>query len=62
MSVDLGTIIAIGAPCIAGIVWMVRLEGRINVTDAHFLDIIKRLDRIENKQDRRQGPRIVENP
>ena len=59
MSIDLGTIVAIVVPSVLGIVWMVRLEGRINVTDARYADIIARLERIEANQDRRG--RIVEN-
>ena len=42
---------AIAIPTVLGIVWLVRLEGRINVTDAQFEDIIRRLARIEAKQD-----------
>lgn len=54
MQIDGGTFIAVGVPVIAGIVWLVRLEGRINVTQSQFLEIIRRLDRIENKQDREE--------
>lgn len=61
MTIDPGTFVAIAVPFTLGVVWMVRLEGRINVTDARFVDIIARLERIESNQDRRQGPRIVEN-
>jgi len=61
MSVDVGTILAVAVPCVLGIVWMVRLEGRINVTDARFEEILKRLDRIEANQDRRLSSRLVEN-
>jgi len=51
MTIDLGTFAAIAIPTVLGIVWLVRLEGRINVTDAQFEDIIRRLARIEAKQD-----------
>lgn len=51
MQIDGATFIGAAIPVIAGIVWLVRLEGRINVTQAQFLEIIRRLDRIENKQD-----------
>ncbi len=51
MTIDLGTFIAVAVPTVLGIVWMVRLEGRINVTDARYADIISRLTRIEMKQD-----------
>ena len=36
---------------IGGVVWLVRLEGKIHVTDAQFTEIIRRLDRIERRQD-----------
>lgn len=52
MQIDTGTFVGIATPVILGIVWMVRLEGRINVTQAQFVEIIRRLDRIEAKQDR----------
>ena len=48
---DPQTVLMAGGMAVAAIVWLVRLEGRINVTDARFLDIIARLDRIEKKQD-----------
>lgn len=49
---DSGAIVAAVGLVVAGTVWLVRLEGRINVTQAMFADIIRRLDRIEHKQDR----------
>lgn len=52
MTIDLGTFTAIAVPTVLGIVWLVRLEGRVNVTDARYMDIISRLVRIEQKQDR----------
>lgn len=51
MLTDPQTILLAGSMIIGAVVWLVRLEGRINVTDARFLDIIARLDRIEKKQD-----------
>jgi len=36
---------------VPGVVWLVRLEGRINVTDSRYAEIIRRLERIEKKQD-----------
>lgn len=51
MQVDAGSII-LGLSLIIGcVVWLVRLEGRINVTDSQFQEIIRRLDRIEKRQD-----------
>lgn len=51
MTIDAGTLLAAGALCVGGIVWLVRLEGRINVTEAQFAEILRRLVRIEEKQD-----------
>lgn len=51
MTIDMGTLIGFAVPTVLGIVWMVRLEGRINVTQSQFVEIIRRLERIENKQD-----------
>lgn len=51
MQIDPNTLVAIAVPTVLGIVWLVRLEGRINVTDSRYLDIINRLARIEQKQD-----------
>jgi len=53
MTIDPAVVVAIVVPTVLGIVWLVRLEGRINVTDAQFEDIIRRLARIEAKQDLR---------
>ena len=51
MQIDGTTFVFYAVPVISGIVWLVRLEGRINVTDSRYLDIISRLTRIETKQD-----------
>lgn len=55
MQIDLGTLLAIGAPCVGGIVWLVRLEGRVNVGDQRYSDIVHRLVRIEQKLDKSNG-------
>lgn len=52
MQIDGPTLTAIAIPAISGVVWLVRLEGRINVTDSRYADIIARLMRIEAKQDK----------
>jgi hypothetical protein len=39
MTVEIGTVIAIAAPSVGVIVWLVRLEGRINLADARHNDI-----------------------
>lgn len=63
--VDLiGVAVAALVPLIGAIVWLVRLEGRLNVSDAKHIAIEKRvdsleqrildqLDRIEDKLDRK---------
>lgn len=51
MQIDNASFALIAVPIISGIVWLVRLEGRVNVTDSRYMDIISRLVRIENKQD-----------
>lgn len=55
MQIDLGTFIAIAVPSVGAIVWLVRLEGRINVNDSRHDDIVERLKRIETKLDRGNG-------
>ena len=54
MQIELGTLIAGAIPVIGAIVWLVRLEGRINVSDSRHEDIIGRLKRIEYKLDNGQ--------
>lgn len=46
-----GVVLSAFAMVIGVVVWAVRIEGRINVTDTRFSEIIRRLDRIEKKQD-----------
>ena len=56
---DSGLIVAVIVQVIVGIVWLVRLEGRIKVQAAIQAGNDDRLDRIENKLDRlleRFGP------
>ena len=33
MTIETGTAIAIGLPAIGGLVWLIRLEGRINLNE-----------------------------
>lgn len=53
--IDAGTLLAGIALCVGGVVWLVRLEGRIDkigdVNRERYGEIIRRLDRIERKQD-----------
>jgi hypothetical protein len=51
MNISIQDAIAVLVPAFTVITWLLRLEGRINVTDARFNDIIARLVRIEAKQD-----------
>lgn len=52
MTMDFNTLVAVAVPTVGAIVWLVRLEGRINIGDERHKDIIGRLVRIENKIDR----------
>jgi len=51
-AMDPGTILAGVALIVGGLVWLVRLEGRVNLNDVRHDDITNRLIRIENKIDR----------
>lgn len=55
MTFDLSTFLAVAVPLVGVVVWMVRLEGRINVHDARYGDILRQLVRIETKLDRMNG-------
>ena len=44
---DLWTLAPLAITAIGGLVWIIRLEGRVNVSDERQQDIIKRLMRIE---------------
>lgn len=55
MQIDLSIIIAGAVPIVGAIVWLVRLEGRINVSESRHDDIIHRLSRIETKLDHANG-------
>lgn len=55
MTIDLSTLLAVSVPTVGAIVWLVRLEGRINVGESRHADIIGRLSRIETKLDRANG-------
>ena len=55
MNLDLQTLSIIGVPSVAVIIWLVRLEGRVNLTErmreSTHEDIVGRLDRMERKID-----------
>lgn len=55
MTVTLSDVVLIAVPLLSVAAWLFRLEGRINVTDARYDDIIRRLERIEYKQDKANG-------
>lgn len=39
MQIDVGTLVLIALPCITGLVWLIRLEGRVNLTESRFADL-----------------------
>lgn len=45
-------VVTLAVPAIAVVVWLVRIEGRVNLGEARHRDTIDRLDRIEHKIDR----------
>jgi hypothetical protein len=51
IQVDPSTVVILALAIIGGVVWLVRLEGRQNVTDSRYEEILRRLARIESKQD-----------
>jgi hypothetical protein len=55
MTIEIGTLVTVAVPTVGAIVWLVRLEGRINVADARHEDIVDRLERIERKIDHSNG-------
>lgn len=57
MTLDPFLLVALVIPVIGAVVWLVRLEGRINVADARYADIVGRLARIEQKLDHLNGER-----
>lgn len=58
MTLTFEQIIALVIPAVLGLVWLLRLEGRINVTDTRYAEILGRLQRIEDNQDRRERVRV----
>ena len=40
------TLLMAGGMVIGVVVWLVRLEGRVNLSDAHYLDVKAALDEI----------------
>ena len=47
MTITLQDFALVAVPVVCGLTWLLRLEGRINVTDARYAEILNRLDRIE---------------
>lgn len=47
MTIDSGTVLAGGALLVGGIVWLVRLEGRQNMSDARYVDLKADLSEIK---------------
>ena len=54
MTISLDTVMAVVVPVILAVTWLLRLEGRITLTDARYLEIIRRLERIEMKEDQKK--------
>jgi len=53
--IDVGTltlIAMVGLPCITGLIWLIRLEGRVNLVESRFADL--RVDLAEIKNDLKQ--------
>lgn len=48
MAQEVQLAVAIGAPVVGVIVWLVRLEGRVNLQDARQADIREDLKEIKN--------------
>jgi hypothetical protein len=57
MSLTFEEVAAIVGAAISALIWLLRLEGRVNLTDARYQEIIGRLERIEDNQDRRSNVR-----
>lgn len=55
MAIDPSSVLAGIALVVGAIVWLVRLEGRVNLNDSRHEDITNRLIRIETKLDRSNG-------
>jgi hypothetical protein len=51
MTITLQDFALVAVPVVCGLTWLLRLEGRIDVTDARYAEILNRLDRIERNQD-----------
>lgn len=48
MNVDTPSALTIGGAAIAGLVWLLRLEGRVNLADARHADIKEDLKEIKD--------------
>lgn len=49
MSFDLGALVTLGGMLVAGIVWLVRLEGKHNVLKAMYQGLKERVDGLEDR-------------
>lgn len=52
MTIDLGTLIAIAVPTVGAIVWLVRLEGRVNMGEASVTELRDDVRYIRERIDR----------
>ena len=55
MTDQVQTAAAVVVPVVAVVVWLVRLEGRVNLGESRHADIVKALDKIDEKLDRMIG-------
>lgn len=55
MTDQIQTAAAVAVPAILALVWLVRLEGRVNLGESRHEDITKALDKIDRKLDRLMG-------
>lgn len=39
MDIGAGPILTAGLTAVAGVVWLVRLEGRVNLVESHYADL-----------------------
>lgn len=47
MTIEPGLLLTAGALAIGGVVWLVRLEGRVNLADSKFADLKTDLEEIK---------------
>ncbi len=48
MQIEISTLIVLAFPCITGLVWLIRLEGRVNLTESRFADLKNDLNEMKS--------------